>query len=169
MTTLAPRGLSAARHVLDNGTVIISKEAHTVPAVTILLSVRAGSIYDSNDLLGLSHLTSRVLDRGTTVRSSEDVADALDARGVSLTVTANRHVLTVSCTCLSEDFEAMVELIGEVVMQPAFPGEEIEKRKGEVLNSIRQDADNPAATAMQCLFAMLYPDASLRPAGEGKR
>jgi len=155
---VAPRGLAAARHVLDNGTVIISKEAQTVPAVTIQLSVRAGSIYDSNDLLGLSHLTSRVLDRGTRVRSSDDIAEALDARGVSLTVTANRHVLTVSCMCLSEDFEAMLELIGEVVMQPAFPDEEIEKRKGEVLNAIRQDEDNPAATAMQCLFAMLYPD-----------
>ena len=158
LTTVAPRGLAASRTVLENGTVIISKEAHTVPAVTIQLSVRAGSIYESDELLGLSHLTSRVLDRGTRARSSDEIAEALDARGVSLSVTANRHVLTVSCTCLSEDFEAMLELIGELVMQPAFPDEEIEKRKGEVLNAIRQDEDNPAATAMQSLFAMLYPN-----------
>jgi len=158
LTTVAPRGLAASRSVLDNGTVIISKEAHTVPAVTIQLSVRAGSIHESNELLGLSHLTTRVLDRGTRTRSSDEIADALDARGVSLSVTANRHVLTISCTCLSEDFEAMLELIGELVMQPAFIEEEIEKRKGEVLNAIRQDADSPAATSMQTLFAMLYPE-----------
>ena len=66
--------------------------------------------------------------------------------------------LTVSCTCLSEDFEAMLDLVGEIVMQPAFPDDEIEKRKGEVLNAIRQDGDSPAAMAMQNLFAMLYPD-----------
>ena len=157
MTTVAPIGLAASRSVLENGTVIISKEAHTVPAVTIQLSVRAGSIYESSELLGLSHLTARVLDRGTKARSSDEIADALDARGVSLSVTSNRHVLTVSCTCLSEDFEAMLELITELVRQPAFPDEEVEKRKGEVLNAIRQDEDNPAATAMQSLFAMLYP------------
>ena len=158
MTTAVPKGLDAARHVLDNGTVVISKEAQTVPAVTIQVGVKAGSIYDSNSLVGLSHLTSRVLDRGTLRRTSEQIAEAFDDRGVSLAVNTNRHVMTVSCTCLAEDFEAMLELVGEIIMQPAFPDDEIQKRKGEVLSAIRQDEDNPAAMAMQALFAMLYPD-----------
>jgi zinc protease len=128
-----------------------------VPAVTIQVGVRAGSIYDSDAKLGLSHVTSRMLDRGTQRRSSDEIAEALDERGVSLTVGANRHVMTVSCTCLAEDFEAMLELVGEMVMQPAFPEHELEKRKGEVQNAIRQDEDNPAATAMLALFGMLYP------------
>ena len=77
---------------------------------------------------------------------------------MSLCVGANRHVMTASCTCLSEDFEAMLDLVGDIVMPPAFPEQEIDKRKGEVLNAIRQDEDNPAAMAMQALFAMLYPN-----------
>ena len=159
MSTVVHGGLAAARHVLPNGGVIISKEAHIVPAVTFQISVRAGSIYDSNELLGLSHLTSRVLDRGTRDKSSDEIAEALDARGISLSVNANRHVITVSCTCLSDDFEPMLELVGEIMMQPSFPDQEIETRKGEVLNAIRQDEDSPAATAVQALFAMLYPNA----------
>ena len=158
MTTAFQKGLAAARTVLDNGAVIISKEAHTVPAVTITVGVRAGSVYDANELIGLSHLTSRVVDRGTRQKSTDQIAEAFDERGVSLTVGANRHVMTVSCTCLAEDFEAMLDLVGEIVREPAFPDQEIETRKGEVLNAIRQDEDNPAATAMQALFAMLYPD-----------
>jgi zinc protease len=158
MATVVQRGLAATRHVLHNGTVIISKEARTVPAVTIQVGVRAGSVYDSNDRLGLSHLTSRVIDRGTLARSSDDIAEALDERGVSLSVGANRHVMTVSCTCLTEDFESMLDLVGELVMQPAFPEHEVETRKGEVLNAIRQDLDNPAAMAMIALFESLYPD-----------
>jgi zinc protease len=158
MTIAFQKGLAANRTVLDNGTVIISKEAHTVPAVTINVGVRAGSIYDANSLVGLSHLVSRVLDRGTRQRTSDQIAEAFDERGVSITVSANRHVMTVSCTCLSEDFEALLDLVGEIVMEPAFPDLEIEKRQGEVLNAIRQDEDNPAAMAMQALFAMLYPD-----------
>jgi zinc protease len=159
VTTAVTHGLAGARQVLKNGAVILSKEAHTVPAVTFMVSALAGSIYDSNELLGMSHLTSRVIDRGTQKRSSDEIAEALDSRGVSLNVSANRHVLTVACTCLSEDFEAMFELVGEIVMQPAFPDDEIATRKGEVLNAIRQDEDNPAATALLALFAMLYPDA----------
>lgn len=157
MTTAVQKGLSAAGHVLGNGMTIVSKEAHTVPAVTIHVGVRAGSIYDPDALVGLSHLTSRVLDRGTHRTTSDQIAEALDDRGVSLTVSANRHVMTVSCTCLSEDFEAMLALVGEIVIEPAFPQHELEKRKGEVLNAIRQDEDNPAAMAMHALFAALYP------------
>lgn len=158
MTTALHKGLDAARHVLDNGVVVISKEAHTVPAVTILVGVKAGSIYDTDALLGVSHLTSRMLDRGTQDKTSDEIAEALDERGVSLSVSANRHAMSVSCTCLSEDFEAMLGLVGEIVSQPAFPEQEVETRKGEVLNSIRQDEDSPAAMAMLALFSMLYPD-----------
>ena len=158
MTTVVQKGLAASRHVLANGLVVITKNAHTVPAVTIQVGVKSGSIYDSDAYLGLSHLTSRVLDRGTDDKSSEQIAEAMDERGVSLTVAANRHVMTVSCTCLSEDFEAMLELVGEIVTRPAFPDHEIQKRKGEVLNAIRQDEDSPAAMAMQTVFAMLYPN-----------
>jgi zinc protease len=158
MTTAVEKGLAASRHVLDNGTVVISKEAQTIPAVTIHVGVKAGSIYDSDSLVGLSHLTSRVLDRGTQERTTDQIAEALDERGVSLTVSANRHVMNVSCTCLSEHFEEMLDVVGEIVMQPAFPDHEIETRKGEVLSAIRQDEDNPAAVAMHALFMMLYPN-----------
>ena len=167
MTMVADRGLAAARHVLPNGAVIISKEAHTVGAVTIQVSLRAGSIYDLNELLGLSHLASRVYHRGTHTLDSEAIAEALDSRGVSLSVSANRHVLTVSCTSLSEDFEEMLTLVGGIVMGPVFPEEEIEKRKREVLSSIRQDEDSPAATAMHGLFGVIVSARSpLRSAGE---
>jgi zinc protease len=158
MTTAIQKGLAASRHVLDNGTVVISKEARTIPAVTIHVGVKAGSIYDSNALVGLSHLASRVLDRGTQRRTTDEISEALDERGVSLSVSANRHVMNLSCKCLSEDFEPMLELVGEIVMQPAFPDREVETRKGEVLNAIRQDEDNPATMAMLELFNLLYPD-----------
>jgi len=158
MSVVAAKGLAAVRTVLDNGVVVISKEARTVPAVTFQISALGGSIYEPNDLLGLSYLTSRVLDRGTVSRSSEEIAEALDARGVSVSMSANRHVVTASCTCLSEDFETLFDLLGDIVMEPAFPQQEVDTRKGEVLNLIRQEEDNPAATALRQLFALLYPD-----------
>ena len=157
MTIAVHKGLAAGRHVVANGMTVVSKEAPTVPAVTIQVGIRAGSIYDPDELVGLSHLVSRLLDRGTQRTTSEQIAERLDERGVSISVGANRHVMTVSCTCLSEDFEAMLELVGEMVMLPAFPDAEIVTRKGEVINAIRQDEDNPAAMAMQGLFAALYP------------
>jgi zinc protease len=157
VTTRLRQGLEASRTVLANGLVVISKEAHTVEAATIQLSVRAGSIYESDDEIGLSHLMSRTIDRGTQSRTSRQIAEELDARGVTLTTSANRHVMTVGCTCLSEDFESLLELMSDVVMNPSFPDEELATRKGQILTAIRQDEDSPAAQAVQRLFEILYP------------
>src|SRR5438045_7096979 len=89
VTSVIGRGLAASRVALPNGAVVIAKEARTVPAVTIQVAIGAGSIYDDNDRLGLSYLTSRTLDRGTERSTSDQIAEALDARGVSLAVSAN--------------------------------------------------------------------------------
>jgi zinc protease len=52
----------------------------------------------------------------------------------------------------------MLALLAEIMIEPQFPHDEIVKRKGQVLNAIRQDEDSPATMAVQALFAMLYPD-----------
>jgi zinc protease len=158
MTTPVGRGLGASRDVLSNGAVVSVKSARTIPAVTIQAAVRAGSVYEPDEYLGLSHCLSRVIDRGTERRSAEEIAEVLDYRGVALTINANRHVVVLGCTCLTEDFERILELVGEIAMQPAFPDIEIAKRRKEILTSIRQDEDSPAVMAMQGLFALLYPD-----------
>jgi zinc protease len=157
MTIAAQRGLVPARHVLDNGAVVIVKETATTPAVTISAALQAGSIYETEAQAGLAHFLSRVIDRGTEHQTGETIAEALDFRGVSLSVHSTRHSLVVSCTCLSEDFQFALGLIAEIVRVPTIPDDEIDKRRAEILTVIRQDEDSPAVVAIEGLFAMLYP------------
>ncbi len=158
MTAATPQGLAPIRHVLDNGAVVIIKEARTIRAVTINATIRAGSVYEPDEQLGLSHLLARVIDRGTELRSAEQIADELDRRGVALMVRSTRHAVSLVCTCLAEDFEPVLEVLGDIVIRPTFPEDEISKRRGELLTSIRQDEDSPSVMAMQELFGLLYPD-----------
>ncbi len=127
------------------------------PAVAINIAVRAGSAYDPAGAEGTTWLLSRVLDRGTLARSAADIAEALDSRGITLSILVTRHLFTLTCTCLSEDFEPVLALMGEVVMTPLLPDAEIATRKGEVITAIRQDEDNPAVRASETLMAQLYP------------
>jgi zinc protease len=151
-----PRGLSPTRAVLDNGAVFLGKHTQTTPAVTISLAMRAGSICDPVDAVGTTWLLSRVIDRGTATRSALDIADELDNRGISLTIAVTRHILSLVCTCLTEDVEPVFSLLGEMLMQPSLPEDEIATRKGEVVTAIRQDEDNPAVRATEALMALLY-------------
>ena len=158
VTIGAARGLAPARMVLDNDVVVLAKQSTTIPAVSINLAVRAGSICDPPDAVGLTWLLSRVIDRGTLTRSAADVAEELDSRGITVTITVTRHLLSLVCTCLAEDFEAVLALLGDVVMRPLLPDEEIATRKREVITSIRQDDDNPLVRASEAVMALLYPD-----------
>jgi zinc protease len=150
-------GLSPVRAALDNGVVVLAKHTRVTPAVTINLAMHAGSMCDPDGRVGVTWLMSRVMDRGTARQTAADIAEALDARGITLNITVTRHLLSLICTCLAEDFEAVVSLLGEILMQPSFPEHEIATRKGEVVTSIRQDDDSPAVRATEALMALLYP------------
>ena len=150
------KNLEPIRESLDNGTTVLVKESRATPAVTISAALEAGSLLDQDDLLGLAHFHARTIDRGTARRSTVEIAEVLDLRGVSLGVSITRHVLTLSCNCLSEDFETILELLADVIRCPSFPDEEIVTRRGEILTAIQQDNDNPAVKAVEQLMALLY-------------
>lgn len=149
-------GLSPWRVPLPNGIVLVGKEVRRTPAVTILLSIRAGSICDPDDSPGAMHLLGRMLDRGTASHSGSAIAEALEDRGASLSVVTTRHLVTLTCTCLVEDVAPILALLAEMIVSPVFPDAELAVQKGEVVTQLRQDEDNPAVRAVESLMAVLY-------------
>lgn len=152
------RGLLPTRVVLENGTVVIAKEASATPAVTIGAVIGAGSAADPIEAPGTAYLLSRVLDRGTARRSAREIAEVLDFKGVSLTSSVARHSTALWCTALAEDLEPMLALIADIVREPSLPELEVARRRGELATSILQDEDNTSAVAFDRLLALLYPD-----------
>jgi zinc protease len=155
-TAVPVAGLRPSRTLLDNGVVVIARETRKTPAVTINLAMRAGSICDPASGLGAMHLLSRLLDRATATRSGAEIADALDNRGVSLRLSVTRHLFSLVCTCLADDFPDVLALIGDMVMTPGIPAADVELRTGEVITALRQDQDNPAVRAVESLMTQLY-------------
>jgi zinc protease len=148
--------LDPLRRTLSNGMVVLAKETRTTPAVTILLGVRSGAYYDPEGCEGTAALAARVLDRGTEIHSASWIADELDGRGASLSVMAGRHQVTLSATCLAEDFETIFGLIAEVAQRPLFDPREVETRRAELQTAILQDEDDPGAVAVDVIMSRLY-------------
>jgi len=149
--------LNPVRLALPNGATLLTKHTATTPAVSINVAMRAGSASDPVGEAGTAWLLSRVIDRGTATRSAAEIAEELDSRGITLTIGVSRHLFSLVCTCLADDFEPVLALVGDIVMSPSVPDDELAKRKGEVITAIRQDEDNPAVRATEALMALLYP------------
>ncbi len=146
-------------------TVVIAKHSPATPAVTVHASFAAGSIFDPPGRSGLAHFVSKTIDRGTTTRTADDIAEELENRGVSLAVSVNRHALQLVLTCLVEDLETVLAILADIVMDPTFPEADVQTKRGEIITLIRQDEDNPAAVSGEAMLTALYgDDASLRVA-----
>jgi zinc protease len=151
-----PTGLSPARTTLGNGLVAIIKETRKTPIVAINIAIRAGSVCDPDGWPGAVNLLARVMDRGTSGRSAAELAEAFDGRGVSLGVHVGRHLLSFVCTCLVEDFDPILDIIGDIIRNPSMPDGELATRKGEVVTAIRQDEDSPFTRAAEGLMEAMY-------------
>lgn len=149
-------GLSPVREILANGVTVIVQESSATPAVSINATFEAGSLYDPDDLPGLAYLTARVIDRGTVQRSADAIAEDLDKRGVALRIETRRHSMTLSSTCLSEDFDDVLDLMVEVGRVPTFPEPELAKRRVESITVLRQDEDNTSIRAGEAVSELLY-------------
>jgi zinc protease len=148
--------LSPLRQVLDNGVVVIVQENHATPAVSMVAAVHEGAYADAPGKDGTASLLALVMDRGTASYSADDLAEALDGRGAALSVSAGRHHLAVAATCLADDCAPVLDIMHEVIAQPRCPEPDVLTRRGELITSIRQDEDDPAAVAVSALMSALY-------------
>ena len=156
MSTTLQRGLAPVRQKLDNQTVVIAKHSPATPAVTVHASFAAGSIYDPPGRSGLAHFVSKMIDRGTTAMTGDEIAEELENRGVALAVSVNRHALQLVLTCLVDDLDTVLAILSDIVRDPILPDADVQTKRGEIITMIRQDEDNPAAVSGEALLASLY-------------
>ena len=128
-------------HTLQNGLTLIHRRNTTNSIVGAVLYIRTGSSNDPPEKAGLTNLMMRLLPKGTTSRSADQVSDQLGLLGASLAPSAGRDFCKVSLQCVNEDFPQAMELMADVVFHPTFPAPEIDLEKKKVLAQIRMGDD----------------------------
>jgi zinc protease len=147
----------AHREVLPGGTVLLVAERPAIPVVAVTVYVRAGSVYDPPDLSGLAHLAAALLTRGTTRRSAPEIDRAIEFVGGGLEAEASREGVSISVSILRKDLELGLELLAEVITQPAFPEDEFKREVADVQAALRRADQDPETVASWELARLLYP------------
>ncbi len=118
--------------------------------VTVSFVVRHGASALTEGKSGLAALTARMMTEGTRKRSSLELAEQAEALGSTLQADANRDESSIGLSALSTDLDRALELLAEVVTQPAFDPKELERVRAEWLDGLvaeRQTPDRLAALA----------------------
>ena len=157
-TTAASQRAPFERAELGNGIVVLGQVQSGDPAIAIRVRLEAGAALDPADQPGLSALTARSLTRGTPTLSFEAFNETTDNLGATVSVDPGRTFVEVHVRSLREDVSTLLDLVSDVLRRPAFPGEEVEKVRQELITSVKEQDNDTRATADRTLRRLIYPE-----------
>jgi len=126
------------KRVLSNGMTLLLKENSALPIVTFQLFGKGGQRYEPPEQPGISLFTTGLLTKGTKTRSKIQIAKEMEEIGGSIDSGSGRNTYSVSVSVLKEDFERGLEILSDVLTNPSFPEEEIEKQREDTLLAIKR-------------------------------
>ena len=144
------------RATFDNGLRVLVAEYHELPLVEFHLIVGAGAAQDPAGKEGLAALTAGTLTRGTGKLSADELARAIDGLGGRISATPGSDGTIVTAEFLSKDFRAGLDLLRQVLLDPAFARDEVRRRRDEQAADIVAALENTSAVADKCFAGFLY-------------
>jgi zinc protease len=154
----AAAGPQVLRTVFPNGLTLIAVENRAVPSVAIKGYVLAAPIHDPPGKAGLAALTASLLTRGTATTSAEQLADALDFQGSTLSFESEYQTVGITARTLSEYFDPVMDAMADCLRNPAFAPAEVAKAISRLRARLKRDAEDVKDRAHRELFVRLFPD-----------
>lgn len=147
------------RGKLSNGLEVLVVEDHKLPLVQTNLVLKSGWTSDPADRPGAGSLTAELLDEGTKSRTALQISEEAKTLGASLGTSSFADGSQVSMNCLTKNLDPALALMADVVLNPTFPGEELERQRQQYLGRIQQEAKQPFTSAFKTFLRTLYgPD-----------
>src|SRR6266576_762231 len=132
---------------LPNGLRVIVVPRTELPLVTAQLLIKSGGEVDPSDLAGAADMTASLLTRGTTARSATQIAEAIEALGGTLNSGAGWDASTITTNVISNRIGQALEIMSDVVRNPSFKDEEIDRSRRQTLNGLRGLLATPGSIA----------------------
>lgn len=141
---------------LPNGMQVIAVLHHEQPAISMRMLVRAGASHDPAGKAGVAMLASALLDQGTKTKSAEEIADRIDFIGGALGTGAGSDLSYVNAVVMKDSFSVGLELLADVIREPAFDPEEIERQKQQAVSRLQVNSKDPEYVADVVFDRLVY-------------
>lgn len=157
LTNSLPGPENVTRVELPNGIVVLVKSNFSTPSFALAGYLNAGSIWDPDDRLGLAYFTALGLTRGTQQYSFQDLSERIESAGASMSFSAGVENANFSVHGLTEDFSALLALLGESLFHPTFPADQITRLQAQLLTGLAMRSQDTGEMADLTLDEVLFP------------
>ena len=131
------------RTILPNGLTVLSEHMPGVRSVSFGAWVRAASLHESRDIMGVSHLLEHMVFKGTERRSAHEIALSLEALGGSLDAYTSREHTVYQGRVLDEHLLEAADVIGDIVFHPTLRETDLALERKVILEEIGMVEDTP--------------------------
>lgn len=129
------------KHCLDNGLEVITIKKDTKIS-SVNVGVKVGSIYEGINEKGIGHFIEHMLFKGTNKRNYEELNDELEFLGGEYNAYTDYTSTVYTISCLEEELNNAIEILGDMILNPKFSNEELEKERGVILAEMRTSKDD---------------------------
>ena len=143
MVVVSPHVREIERATLPNGIRVVTESMPYVRSVSLGVWIGSGSRVEEGPENGLSHFIEHMVFKGTKNRSSEEIARSVDSVGGGLDAFTSKELVSFNTKVMDEHLPFAFDILSDLVLNPLFRTEDIEKEKGVILEEIKMEADQP--------------------------
>lgn len=146
------------RTVLPNGLTVLSEYMPGVRSVALGAWVRAASVHEQRETMGISHMLEHMVFKGTPTRTPKDLALALETLGGSLDAYTSREHTSYQAHILDEHVGEAADVLADLIFRPLLRQSDLDLEKNVVLEEICTVEDTPDDLIFELHNEMLWGD-----------
>ncbi len=146
---------------LKNGLRIITSTRPEIESVSLGIWVKTGSACEKPEVNGISHFLEHMAFKGTQRRTARQISDEIENTGGQSNAYTSREITSFYAKMLKNDTELAVDVLTDILLNSAFPEEELVKERDVVIQEIKQTLDTPDDIIFDYFQEKAYPDQAL--------
>jgi predicted Zn-dependent peptidase len=131
------------RTVLPNGLIVLTERMDHLRSVAMGVWIKSGSRGEAAETNGISHFVEHMVFKGTRSRSAQIIAREMDSIGGNLDAFTGKETICFNVKSLADHVPIALDILADLVLNPVFASNDIERERGVILEEIKIDEDNP--------------------------
>ncbi len=141
---------------LKNGMNAFGIENNELPLVEFRLQINGGLLFEDIEKTGVSNLLARLMTKGTANKTPEELEEEIDKLGARISVSAGKESIRISGTALERNYNKVMQLVEEILLEPRWDTKEFELLKQSVKSQITQQTASPNSIAGNEFDKLIY-------------
>ncbi len=146
---------------LPNGLTIVTDRMEHLKTASLGIWIGSGSRYEEKNEHGISHLLEHMAFKGTRRRSAVDIAQQIEAVGGDLNASTGYETTGYYARVLGTDVPLALDILSDILTEPAFDAQELQREQGVILQEIGASNDSPDDVVFDLFLGCAFPDQPL--------